>query len=620
MQLRGSCPPPLGDLRPDALLKSMSDFPPDTRQPDRLAEIISRRDIHTVFQPIIRMGTGEIIGYESLSRPPEGVFRDPEHLFSSAVKHGMITDLELLCCERALENFARLKLPGKLLLNLSPQTVVDGQLGQYHTLDFLQHSGVDAERVVIELTEYQRTPEIEYLREALLLFRSLGIDVAIDDLGQGFSSLRLWSELRPDLVKIDVHFVRGIHNDPVKLQFLRSIQQIADSCGAKLIAEGIEENAELLVLRDLGIAYGQGFLIARPMSEPIRETGNDILIAIRSRGISVFPEQSRVPTIRQITAEKLLIRATPVSPQCTNDDLMERFEAAPDLHAMPVVVSDKPVGLINRNNFMARYARPYRRELFGKRSCVQFMDSQPLIVERAMPIHELSEMLVDVDRRYLAEGFVITSDGNYLGLGTGQDLIREITELQLESARYANPLTMLPGNVPIDGHIDRLLTAKAPFVAAYCDLNHFKPFNDAYGYRRGDMMIKLTARVLSAVCDPRHDFIGHIGGDDFILLFQDMDWENRCQRALQLFTEEAEFMFDDADRISGSLTGEDRKGEKVSFPLTTLSIGVVPVDPGRYSSHMQVSAAASEAKKQAKRSGGNAIFVERRVPRPATPD
>ena len=158
-----------------------------------------------------------------------------------------------------------------------------------------------AERVVIEMTEYQHTPGIDHLREALLLFRSLGMDVAIDDLGQGFSSLRLWSELRPDLVKIDMHFVHGIHKDPVKLQFLRSIQQIADSCGARLIAEGIEEEAELVVLRDLGIAFGQGFLIASPSEEPVRETPRAIVDAVRSRGISVFPELSRVPTSRKVT-------------------------------------------------------------------------------------------------------------------------------------------------------------------------------------------------------------------------------------------------------------------------------------------------------------------------------
>ena len=127
-------------------------------------------------------------------------------------------------------------------------------------------------RIIVELTEQNSAPNIGDLREVLKLLRMNGIEVAIDDLGQGFSSLWLWSEVRPELVKVDMHFIQGVSRDPIKFQFLKSIQQIADSSGAKLIAEGIEERNDLLVVRDLGIAYGQGYLIARPVADPPRET------------------------------------------------------------------------------------------------------------------------------------------------------------------------------------------------------------------------------------------------------------------------------------------------------------------------------------------------------------
>jgi EAL domain-containing protein (putative c-di-GMP-specific phosphodiesterase class I) len=307
-----SGPAMAGPTTEDAVPQEQSS---DPELNDALTAIIAQRNVQTVFQPVIRIGSGEVVAFESLTRPPPGSpFRSPIHLFGAAIRHSVITDLELLCCELAIERFSELRLPGELLLNLSPRTVVEAQMGQYRTLDFLQHSGLDASQVVVEMTEYQRTPALGHLREALLLFRSFGMDVAIDDLGQGFSSLRLWSELRPDLVKIDMHFVQGIHADPVKLQFLRSVQQIADSCGARLIAEGIEETADLLVLRDLGISFGQGFLIAHPQASPSRESTQDILRSICSRGISVFPQDSLLPNSRKVTAEKLLIRATPVPP------------------------------------------------------------------------------------------------------------------------------------------------------------------------------------------------------------------------------------------------------------------------------------------------------------------
>ena len=106
------------------------------------------------------------------------------------------------------------------------------------------------------------------MREAAKHYRAMGFEIAIDDLGEGFSSLRLWSELRPEYVKIDMHFIQGIDQDPVKHQFVSSIQQIAEKSGTRVVAEGIETAAELQVIKDLGIAHGQGYYLARPSGQP----------------------------------------------------------------------------------------------------------------------------------------------------------------------------------------------------------------------------------------------------------------------------------------------------------------------------------------------------------------
>jgi GGDEF domain-containing protein len=219
------------------------------------------------------------------------------------------------------------------------------------------------------------------------------------------------------------------------------------------------------------------------------------------------------------------------------------------------------------------------------------MDAEPLVVEKGSAIQELSARLVDAESRYLAAGFVLTEHGRYAGLGTGRDLVREITNLQITAARYANPLTLLPGNVPVNEHIERLLRAGGAFVACYCDLDHFKPFNDAYGYRRGDDMIQLTSRILSEICDPRRDFIGHIGGDDFIVLLQSADWATRMREALQRFDQESSRLYSREDLARGGLLAEDRSGNSVIHALSALSIGAVVVEPGDYRSHYEVSVA-----------------------------
>ena len=108
------------------------------------------------------------------------------------------------------------------------------------------------------------------------------------------------------------------------------------------------------------------------------------------------------------------------------------------------------------------------------------------------------------------------------------------------------------------------------------------------------------------------DFIGHIGGDDFIVLFQSQDWESRCRAILGAFAEEIQEYFSIEDRERGGYLTEDRQGKKVFHPLTSLSLGVVKVEPGQYYSHHQISTAAAEAKRQSKKIHGNSLFVDRR--------
>ncbi|HEX7646553.1 MAG TPA: GGDEF domain-containing protein [Noviherbaspirillum sp.] len=578
----------------------------------RLHEIIEQRQLTALFQPVIHMQRGEIVGYEGLIRgPSDSPLHSPLNLFKVARANNLSVQVEHLCRRIVLERFAELALPGKLFLNVSPEMLLEPEARRGETLGYINEIGINPDRVIIELTENQPTYDYDLLRDAVMHYRGMGFQIAIDDLGEGFSSLRLWSELRPEYVKIDMHFVQGINHDPVKLQFVRSIQEIAEESGTLVIAEGIETSTELLMIRDLGIAYGQGYHIARPHPTPAAQLSAEVAKNLNTNGVAVYPQKSMFEN-NVVTAMKLLRAVPSVSPDMTNNQVYDVFRADHDLQILPVVDKGIPVGLITRPDLIDRFAQPYLRELYGRKPCTLFMDARPLIADKDTSLQDLSQIIVEADRHHLSNGFIITDEGRYLGMGTGHDLMREITQMQIQAARYANPLTLLPGNVPINEHIDRLIQNGARFAACYADLDHFKPYNDVYGYRKGDDVIQLTGRILAAHCDPSRDFIGHVGGDDFIILFQSDDWEQRCADVLKSFEPAVLEHYSNDDRERGGYISEDRRGRKVFHSLISLSLGVVRVEPGQYLSHHQIATAASEAKKQAKKIPGNSLFVERR--------
>ena len=311
-------------------------------------------------------------------------------------------------------------------------------------------------------------------------------------------------------------------------------------------------------------------------------------------------------------AERILQRVAPVTPDTPNHLVFQRFRDDTELHGLPVVLDGRPVGLLRRHLFIETMARPFNHELFDKKPCTLLMDKYPLVVDKDLSLHSLSGLLVHSNRQSLVDGFIISDNGQYLGMGTGYDLMRELTEIQITAARYANPITLLPGNVPINEHIDQLLRGEHAFYACYCDLDHFKPLNDVYGYRCGDEVIQLAGKILERVCNSELDFVGHIGGDDFVLLMRSRDWQERCQSVIDMFDQLVRPLLLEEHVRAGGFVAQDRRGQEVFHPLVRMSIGVVRIEPGRFVSHHEISRAMSDAKAMAKKQSGQRLFIERR--------
>ncbi|MBY4895977.1 phosphodiesterase [Cupriavidus sp. AU9028] len=573
--------------------------------------------LHTVFQPIVVFESAELLGYEALLRGPQGTdLASPDALFRLARNVEETVGLEIRAARLALTRFAELMLPGLLFINFSASSLRHLLADGGRAMGELLRDTVPASRVVLELTEQVRVGDPTALARALRLLHEQGLRYALDDFGSGHANLDLLIALQPQFLKLDKSLVRGVAECSRTLEVMRSLLDLGGTLGASVIAEGIETADELAVLRDLGVPFGQGFHLGRPLAEPARAIGEDIANALGSAQIAVFPQAVR-SNWSGSDAGRLLREAPTVAPNQSNNEVLSLFHAQAELHALAVVDDHGvPVGLIGRQRFIDRYAAPYHRELFGRKPCILLANRQPVCFERNATIETMAQVLAQGSQQDLADGFVITEGGAYVGLATGADLIRAVTEIRMEAARYANPLTLLPGNIPLNRHIERLLDAGAPFCACYADLNHFKPFNDVYGYWKGDEMIKGAAAILADVCDPARDFLGHVGGDDFLLLFQSPDWAARARSAIARFNEAARALYDASDRAAGGIHGEDRHGRTTFFPLVTLAIGSVRVAgnlpqtlEGRVGSS-DIATAAAAAKREAKKSADGFALVE----------
>ena len=240
----------------------------------RLEQLLRKRDLFCVYQPIINLHQGGFHAWEALTRiPVDYGFDGPMDLFDTARDTQLLAAIEQLSREKAIQGYAQQQLPGKLFMNITPDVLMQPDHRPGITLARMAQMGLSPQQMVIELTEHHPTHDFELMRRAIQHYRDAGFEIALDDLGAGYSGLRLWSEISPDYVKVDRHFVHQAPEDKVKQDFLRFILNIAQSLGTRVIAEGVETAAELQLLEEMGYELVQGYYLARPSARPMALIG-----------------------------------------------------------------------------------------------------------------------------------------------------------------------------------------------------------------------------------------------------------------------------------------------------------------------------------------------------------
>lgn len=576
-----------------------------------VARIIDSAAITPHFQPIIELHGGGIIGYEALIRGPSDSFlHSPVALIDAAAAASRLIELELRTVPVLLQAFMRLSLPGQLFINVTPATIAQGDRFHERLMHFMQEAGLPASRLVIELTETHAISDPDELLSAIEALKQAGLVLALDDLGEGFSGLKRWNELRPPFVKIDRHFVDGLSQDPLRQQFIRSIMDVARTAGSRVVAEGVESESDLLLLRQLGVHMAQGYVIARPVAAPRTSPRPELVRLLRGS------DRGGAESLRsgaRTLAGHLARPSRTFSLDTTCAKAVDVFATDPLLYAVPVLDDHgQPLGVLRSHETLMAASRRYFMDVYGKQSCRVLLDRRPLCFDVHSTLQSMAEAVVAIDERHLTDGFLVTESGRYVGTGRISDLLRAVSESQLFAARYANPLTQLPGNVPLDEHIDLLLDQRQSFTVVHWDIGAFKAFNDVYGYRLGDDVILFTADVLKAAHDPEQDLLGHVGGDDFVSVMGSADWLQRVEQALAAFDAGVRRFYSAEHLREGGYVSLNRQGTPVFHPIATLAAGAVPVRPDSFESHRQIARAAAETKRMAKLESGSRVFVERR--------
>jgi EAL domain-containing protein (putative c-di-GMP-specific phosphodiesterase class I) len=236
-------------------------------------DIVNNESLTSHFQPIIDVKENKIFGYETLARGvnADGSLMYPDTLFSKSKRNDYNFKLDRLCRESALKTAATKKVHQKVFINFIPTTIYDPEFCLASTEKWAKQLEFDPSQIVFEVVETELVKDQEHLKKILEYYRSKGFKIALDDVGEGYSSLNMLIELQPDIIKIDRNIISDIDTNELKQSVYKALFNLAREHKITVLAEGIETKGELDMIQSIGVDLAQGYYYSKPSSEPIRK-------------------------------------------------------------------------------------------------------------------------------------------------------------------------------------------------------------------------------------------------------------------------------------------------------------------------------------------------------------
>lgn len=571
----------------------------DTKK-EALESIINQKEITIVFQPIVSLIDGSILGHEALSRiTTQSEIEDTNMLFTLAAEYNRMWDLELLCRTKTFEAVSRFNngfYNKKLFINVNPRIIHDTAFQKGFTKEYLKKYNISSKNVIFEITERNVIVDMDGFISSIAHYRSQNYMIAIDDAGAGYSGLNLISDVNPDFIKLDMKLIRDINSDNLKYALVKGMVEFSKVSNTFLIAEGIETYEELETLVALGVQYGQGYLIQHPEPE-IKNIDAHFLNMLnkinQKNTASLRDDTFNIPIFDICTYSETIGLNTPVP------YVYEYFKYNPDSFGLCVVKNEKPIGIITKEKLNLKLSGYYGYALNQKKEVHQLMETDFLSVDLKTPISEVSNMALSRKNDNLYDFIVITENEKYVGTVTIKDLLQKTTEIKIIAAKHQNPLSGLPGNMIIEEKLKQCVDTNLQVTIAYLDIDNFKAYNDVYGFESGDLVIKLLADILKEII-PADGFVGHIGGDDFVTIFNSQEDNDYLQEVDERFCTDTKLLYNHEDIINNCIVAVNRKGELERFPLLALTTVTTDTMKKKYNDIYELTEELAELKKKAK--------------------
>lgn len=573
-----------------------------------IMDIIKSESVHSLYQPIISLHNGEIIGYEALSRGPVGTpFATPICMIDAAETEGVIWELEMLFRKRAIEKAATLPSNKLLFLNVDPNIIKDSTYKEGFTKNYLKKFNIDPKNIVFEITERTAIDDYHTFKNITDHYKNQEYKLAIDDVGSGYSGLKSITELRPDYVKIDMDLIRNIDSNAVKQAIIKALVTMAKETQMLLIAEGVESFRELKTLIKLGVHLAQGYLLSKPSEFIIDHMPEvrDLVLQLNKDILDSFSFDYAYNCVGKIAKQ---VKAHKPSINCK--DVKTIFDSSDIDSICMVSKANYPEGMIMKSYLNSKLADRYGYDLYSGRSISLLMDVRPLTIDYYTPVTKALTMAMQRPKDKLYDDIVVTLCSRYYGMTTIYDIISHTMEYEKRYAKQLNPLTSLPGNIIIKQVMEQYISNNEIVGLLYIDLDHFKSYNDVYGFENGDQILKKTAEVIQdeVMIYNKSNFVGHIGGDDYVAAVRGNYalLDEICQNIINRFDATIKNFFNDSDIDNGYYKTKDRFGVEQTYPLTSISIAGMYGQLAGYESPNELGNYLGKVKKLVKASNGSA--------------